>query len=71
MADSNVLLDESRLGFRPRELARAIGCSEQTVRDWIASGILPAERFGRSLIITCETLRQKNLLPPGWPGGRL
>jgi excisionase family DNA binding protein len=60
-----------RLGIRPAELARAIGYDVQTIRDWIRRGVLPAERFGRSLIITHDTLRQKNLLPPGWPGGRL
>ncbi len=60
-----------RLGYRPAELAALLGYNEETVRLWIRSGILPAEKFGRNLVITCETLRQKNLLPPGWPGGRL
>jgi len=63
------LLDESRLGFRPRELARALDVSEQMVRTWFATGVLDAKRIGCSLFVTPSTLRQKGLLPPGLHGG--
>lgn len=72
MIELKDLQSKSRLGLRPRELARALGVSEQTIRTWIATNELEAVRCGRSLFITPEALRKKRLVPTGWPfgGGR-
>lgn len=34
----------------PREVSRAVGVSERTVRRWISVGALPAQRVGPRLV---------------------
>jgi excisionase family DNA binding protein len=41
-----------------REAAQTLGLSERTVRRWISSGALPADRVGRSFAIEVETARE-------------
>ncbi len=48
-----VAQDEDRL-LTVREVARACGRSEETVRRWIWSGKLPARKLGNQLFVSAE-----------------
>jgi excisionase family DNA binding protein len=50
--------DTNRRAFSPKEVARDLGVHENSVRNHIASGRLPARRFGRRVLIMREDLEK-------------
>ncbi len=43
-----------RAAWRPRELARKIGCAPSTVYGWIRDGRLPAVRAGPGTLLVMD-----------------
>jgi excisionase family DNA binding protein len=41
----------TRLAYRPDEVALMVGVSLRSIRRWIAEGVLPASRVGRSVLV--------------------
>jgi excisionase family DNA binding protein len=56
----------SKQTYTTNEAAEALGVSAARVRQMVLSGLLPADKFGRDLVITAEALegaRQRKTAP--------
>ena len=64
LRDSDRQILQLRLsGLTQDEIAQEVGCTERTVRRWIADGTLPSVKLGGARLVARATLEQRLAAP--------